>query len=81
MIASSELQVWDCRKCASIRSAPCGGVCLPSDNVTRESTRPLATHRAAHHAWVAYAESQGYQRAEAEAMTTRELVDALGVGL
>lgn len=78
---SSTLEVWDCRKCASIRSAPCGGVCLPADNVTRESTRPLATHQAAHHAWVAYAESQGYQRAEAESMTTRELIAALGVGL
>ena len=81
MTMSSTLEVWDCRKCASIRSAPCGGVCLPADNVSRESTRPLATHQAAHHAWVAYAESQGYQRAEAEAMTTRELIDALGIGL
>ena len=81
MIASSDLQVWDCRKCASIRSAPCGSVCLPADNVTRESTRPLATHQSAHHAWVAYAVSQGYERAEAEAMTTSELITALGVGL
>ncbi|QXU53641.1 hypothetical protein [Rhodococcus sp. LW-XY12] len=80
-MTTSDLQVWDCRKCASIRSAPCGGVCLPADNVTRESTRPLSTHQSTHHAGVAYAVSQGHDRNEVEAMTTRELVDAFGVGL
>ncbi len=78
MSLSAALEVWDCRKCASIRSAPCGGVCLPADDVSRESTRPLSTHRSAHHAWVAYAVSLGYDQSEVEQMTTRELVAAFG---
>lgn len=72
----SALEVWDCRRCHSIRSAPCGGVCLSGDTVSRESTRPLAAHKSARHAWVAWAESAGYPREDIDAMSTNELITA-----
>ena len=78
---NTSLQVWTCTKCAAIRSAPCGSVCLPADNITRESTINLAEHPSAHPAWVAYAVSQGYDLEIVEAMTTEELVSVFGVGL
>lgn len=72
----SALEVWDCRKFHSIRNAPCGSGCLPGDDVSRESTRPLTAHGAARHAWVAWAESAGYRREDIDAMTTNELITA-----
>lgn len=81
MNQSSTLEVWNCRKCSSLRSAPCGGVCLPGDYVSRESTQPLADHPSARRAWVEYAINQGHDPATVTEMTTNELIAEFGASL
>lgn len=78
MIRDSNLQVWNCLKCSALRSAPCGGVCLPADGVSAESVQPLLEHPSARRAWVAYAIRQGNDPDVVTAMTTRDLIATFG---